>query len=162
MIRFHRSLTLETVYARYFNCFTLRQRIRHDRLAHVCQPAAGLDEVLVAEVATPRGDSEIIGVGRLAVLKDRKEGEAAVVVCDAYQRRGVGTELLRRLISVARARRVSRVSATTLLGNAAMQRVCLKAGMHLFNYVDAGTVSAEISLQEGRTQPSLNAVSKAM
>ncbi|HET8626023.1 MAG TPA: GNAT family N-acetyltransferase, partial [Thermomicrobiales bacterium] len=45
-----------------------------------------------------------------------------------YQRHGLGTELLRRLVDAARAERLDRLVAAILPDNYAMQRVCQRLG----------------------------------
>jgi len=55
---------------------------------------------LVAERTSPEtGQPEIIAVGRLSKSRTTEEGEVAVLVSDHYQGHGLGTELVRRLIS---------------------------------------------------------------
>lgn len=44
----------------------------------------------------------ILGVGRLNKLQADKAAELAVLISDQYQHRGLGTELVRRLIQIAR------------------------------------------------------------
>ena len=146
MARFHQSLSPDSVYARYLNVLKLSQRIAHDRLARVCHPDAALDAVLVAEVVAPNGNREIVGIGRLAKLQGQREGEVALIVSDSHQRRGLGTELLRRLIAIAKEQRLTHLFARTLLGNAAMVRVCQKAGMRLSDQVVGGSVKASLTL----------------
>jgi acetyltransferase len=146
MVRFHQSLSPESVYARYFNTLKLSQRISHGRLKGVCHPEAGLDWLFVAEVVTFGSEREIVAVGRLSKLQGRGEGEVALIVSDSYQRRGLGTELLRRLIAVAKAERLTGLCARIQLGNAAMSRVCAKLGMRFAARIIAGTVKAELRL----------------
>jgi acetyltransferase len=59
--------------------------------------------VLVADYKDqPTGKQYILGVGRLNKLQADKEAEVAVLVSDQYQHLGLGTELLRRLVQIAR------------------------------------------------------------
>jgi acetyltransferase len=75
MSRFHRSLSPETVYTRYFNVLKLSERISHDRLDRVCHPAPSDETVLVVEIAeTFDLGREIIGVGRLSFLHEMQTG----------------------------------------------------------------------------------------
>jgi two-component system cell cycle response regulator DivK len=56
-----------------------------------------------------KAGSEIIGVGRLSKLHGEAEAEFAVVIRDQFQGLGLGTELLRTLIEVARREEVARI-----------------------------------------------------
>ncbi|HEY3771427.1 MAG TPA: GNAT family N-acetyltransferase [Solirubrobacteraceae bacterium] len=80
----------------------------------------------VALVATlPEADgAPIVGVARFIRIPDEPEvAEVAIVVDDALQHRGVGTELLARLAEQAVARGVRRFRATMLADNVAVHRL---------------------------------------
>lgn len=70
---------------------------------------------------------EIIAVARFIRLAGQPDAaEFAIVVGDACQRRGLGTTLLRRLGEVARARGITRFTATVLTANAGIQRLAAR------------------------------------
>jgi len=95
MRRFHRSLSPASVYTRYFNVLKLSQRIAHQRLDRVCHPVTNNETVLVVEAAELNdSQSQIIGVGRLSAAAGNRTGELAIIVSDANQRQGIGTELM--------------------------------------------------------------------
>jgi RimJ/RimL family protein N-acetyltransferase len=79
----------------------------------------GLDHcALVAQLAGDPG--AIVAVGRFVRLRDdATTAEAAIVVCDALQRRGIGTELARMLGDAASQRGIERFAATVLSDNPA-------------------------------------------
>lgn len=56
------------------------------------------------------------------------EGEFALVVVDARQGQGLGTELLRRLVQIGRDEGLSRIVATIAVENQEMQHVARKVG----------------------------------
>jgi acetyltransferase len=144
MARFHQTLSPESVYTRYFNAMKLSRRTTHERLSHVCHPDP-TETVLVAE-DEPDGERRIIGVGRLSELSEQNAAEVALIVSDAFQGRGIGTELLRRLVANARERHVTRLYAHILPQNVTMQRLCAEAGMQLMDKPGAGEVTAELEL----------------
>ncbi|HEY9601852.1 MAG TPA: GNAT family N-acetyltransferase, partial [Allocoleopsis sp.] len=67
------------------------------------------------------------------------------LVSDVWQRRGVGTELLQRLVQVGRDEHLDRITADILGENSAMQRVCEKVGFRLTR-LQSDFVKAEIDL----------------
>ena|SRR5687768_16663631 len=145
--RLHRSLSPETVYARYFYTFQLSERISHERLGRICHPAPGDETVLVVEkVAPPASDCQIIGVGRLSVSPGSDTGEVAFVVDDICQGQGIGSELLRRLLQIARGKKLRRLRARILPANLMMRRVCSNAGMRLTGALLEAEMAAEIDL----------------
>ena len=65
-VRFHTTLSDESVYRRYFFFMNLESRIRHERLTQMCFIDYDRQMALVAERPAEPGDpGEIIGVGRL-------------------------------------------------------------------------------------------------
>ncbi|MEX0652725.1 MAG: bifunctional acetate--CoA ligase family protein/GNAT family N-acetyltransferase [Phycisphaeraceae bacterium] len=151
MVRFHETLSDQSVYMRYFQPLQLAQRVAHERLARMCFIDYDRQIALVAERReTGDGDGEqrqILGVGRLTRLPGTDRAEFAVVVSDTFQRKGLGMELLRRLIAIARAEGVAVLEADILPANLAMQRVSKRMGFKLEQSMEDNTVKATLDLR---------------
>jgi acetyltransferase len=131
-VRFHQTLSEQSVYFRYFHLMKLSQRTAHERLTRLCFIDYDREMALVADYKNPdTGNHEMIAVGRLSKLHGVNEAEFSLLVSDRYQRQGLGTELLRRILDVARDEKLASVSAQILAENGAMQRVCEKVGFEL-------------------------------
>jgi len=130
MVRFHETLSEESVYYRYFAGLKLMQRVAHERLTRICFNDYDREIALVAELkpAKEGDEAKILGVGRLSKLTEVNEGEFAALISDEWHGQGLGTELLRRLIEVGRAEKLSKISGQMLPENHAMQHICRKAG----------------------------------
>lgn len=149
LVAFHRTLSEKSIYQRYFENLRLDQRIAHERLIRVCFTDYDRELALVAEWRDPEsGAAEIAGVGRLSRLPDGVTAEFAMLVSDRYQGRGLGTELLGRLIAVARAEGLARIVGQVLETNGAMIRLASRLGFRI-GQPDEGTVSAELDLADG-------------
>jgi acetyltransferase len=147
MVKFHGTLSDRTVYLRYFCSLSLARRTAHERLVHICFSDYDHEMVLVAEYGDPQtGELQILGVGRLNKLEANKEAEVAVVVSDEYQRRGLATELLRRLIHFARDEKLTRIVAEMLRDNLAIQTTLKKLGFSLRVMGDPFSVQALLDL----------------
>ncbi len=85
-------------------------------------------------------------MGRLSRQRDAKEAEFAVLVTDQYQKHGLGTALLGRMLEVARAEGLCRLTAGILMDNRPMQRICEKLDFRLTPDPAEGIVKAEIDL----------------
>lgn len=130
MVQFHEGLSEHSVYMRYFHALRLDQRVAHERLTRICFIDYDREMVLVAVRRQP--EREIIGVGRLSKVYGSEEAEFAVLIRDAHQSRGLGSELLRRLIQVGRDEPdVNRIVAYMLPENVAMKRVAERLGFSL-------------------------------
>ena len=99
MVRFHSTLSDESVYRRFFSQMKLESRVRHERLTRVCFIDYDREMALVAEKPkTAAGPAEIVAIGRLVKSPLKNEAEVAALVTDSFQRKGVGRELVSRLV----------------------------------------------------------------
>jgi acetyltransferase len=148
MVDFHQSLSGESVYFRYFHMIALGQRVAHDRLTRICFNDYDREIALVAEYRDPRTAArQILGLGRLSKESGTDEATFSMLITDNYQRRGLGTELLRRLVQVGREEGLKRITAEILPENLGMQAVCEKLKFHLKHSASEGLVRAEIALR---------------
>jgi acetyltransferase len=74
------------------------------------------------------------------------EAEFDLLVDDIYQRHGLGSELLRRLVDIARHEGVRRITAAMLRSNLGMQRTCEKLGFKLTYKPEDGVMMAALEL----------------
>lgn len=146
MVKFHATLSEQSVYFRYFHLVALKQRTSHDRLLKICFADYDREMVLVAEGADPKtGEAEIFGVARLSKQTGTDSAEFSLLVSDRVQGQGLGTELMRRLLQVGREEQLHHIWGEILAENTTMQRICEKLGFRL-QRVDADLVNAEIDL----------------
>jgi acetyltransferase len=145
MVEFHKSLSDSTVYLRYFQMQRLESRIAHERLIRKCFLDYDREIALVAErVDKHTGLPELVGVGRLARQRQMEEAELGVVVADRCQGAGLGTELVRRLLQIARSEKIRRVEAHILSENSAM--VALAKHFHFDCVADEDLASLTATL----------------
>jgi len=155
-VGFHKLLSDQSVYQRFFRQLRLDTRVAHDRLVRICFGDYSRDIALVAELAEEGAaeskdvqaavEPRIVAVGRLNRLHARNEAEVAVLIADGYQHRGLGTEILRRVVQVAREERMGRLSAEVLTTNIAMQRMFRRMGFHLESPDGSDSIHAELQL----------------
>ena len=124
----------------------MRQRTAHERLTRICFIDYDREMALVVEHKTVDGAPEIVGIGRLSKLRGRDEAELAVLVDDRFQHLGMGTELFRRLIAIARDEKVGKVASTILAENQEMRAICVKLGFVLKSDFEDGTIRAELKI----------------
>ena len=145
MVKFHQTLSDRSVYLRYFGSLSLKSRVAHERLIRICFGDYDRELVLVAEIKGPQGP-KIIGVGRVNRLHGSDEAEVAVLVADDYQKRGVGEELLRRAIRVAREEGIRALSAEMMADNMAMQVITKRLGFQVRMQPDFASLRARLEL----------------
>jgi acetyltransferase len=150
MVKFHETLSEQSVYMRYFHMMRLDQRTAHERLTRICFIDYDREMALVAEHTDPAtGEREIMGVARLSRNgADPSEAEFSVLVSDPFQRRGVGTLLVERLLEVGREEGLRRITAEILLDNRPMQRISERLGFRLHRDLEDMVVKAELDLYQ--------------
>jgi acetyltransferase len=79
----------------------------------------------------PGSVGEIIGVGRLIKLPGENRAEVAIIVSDAFQKRGIGSALVGRLINFARDEEVEVLTASFLAENQAVAELFRSQGFTL-------------------------------
>ena len=135
---FHRSLSDETVYMRFFAPYPeLTERDVH-RFTHVDHFNR------VALVATVGG--ELVGVGRFDRI-DLRDAEVAFVIRDDHQGRGLGSVLLEHLAAAARERGVRRFVAEVLPTNRRMLATFQDAGYQPTHHLEDGVVSLSFDIE---------------
>jgi acetyltransferase len=118
----------------------LSEESRYQRLMYsLREPSAGFVRQMVtidfqrtmAFVAVDARDAEprFVAVARYACEKHATEAEFAIVVADAWQGRGVGTQLARLLFDFAAARGLTALYGTVLTNNTRMLKLVDDLGM---------------------------------
>jgi acetyltransferase len=147
MVKFHGTLSEETVHFRYFQHSTLETRTEHQRLTRICFNDYDREIALVAVRQDPTTmQHEIIGVGRLIRVRGVDEGEFAIVLSDKFQRQGLGTHLLQLLVQVGKQEGLKKIFAEILSDNSGMLRVAKKVGFIARFDQFAEVMHAEINL----------------
>ncbi|AXG76690.1 GNAT family N-acetyltransferase [Streptomyces paludis] len=116
-------------------------------LDHLLSPRFG--RTLTVQTASGR----LIALGHL--LWDGDETEVALIVEDAWQRRGIGSELLGRLVALAVEARCGSVYAVTQASNTGMVATMRDLGLPLDYQIDEGTlvITARLETVAARSLP---------
>jgi acetyltransferase len=147
MAKFHESLSDRSVRLRYFYTFSLASRTARERLIQICSDDYDRQIALVAERTDPGTERhEILAVGRLSKLESSNEAEVAALVADRWQQHGLGSELLRRLVQIARDERLVRVVAEMLRENAGMRTIVQRLGFRFVASDDPALARAVLDL----------------
>jgi len=141
--RFVRGLARETRRRRFFAPI---HQLSPEQLERLTSTATADDLNLLALDSS----GKIIGMSQCAVTDDG-EAEFAVVVADAWQRRGLGTTLLRLLLEHARSRHLVSLAGFVFADNQAMLGLAAKLGLSLVRDADPTLVRVEIALNDSRS-----------
>lgn len=147
LVDFHRTLSDRSVYLRYFHWLKLEQRTEHERLTRMCFIDYDRQMAFVAERQDEsQGARRIVAVGRIVKSHTADDAELAIIVSDDFQRRGIGSAIVRQLVEFAQAEKLHRITASMLLENRPMQKVFERQGFKLKQSVDSESLKAELIL----------------
>jgi len=156
MVKFHESLSDQTVYLRYFYYMKLGKRTSHERLTRICSIDPKKEMVLVAEyapfsyrLAKRSGiENKIVAVSRLNKYENSNDAEIAALVSDKYQGQGLGSEMLNRLFHIAHEANLEHVIAEILPQNTVMKRINEKLDFPVQHKIEDGVLKAIFTLNQ--------------
>ena len=148
MVKFHETLSPESVYFRYFHIMGLEHRVDHRVLVRSCFIDYNREMTLIALHTDPSAlETSIMGVVRLIRLHGSDEAEFAVAVSDAFHGQGLGSMLLRKVLDVAKAEGIPCVVGNILPENRTMIEVCKRVGFEVEYSVEDQLIHARYPVQ---------------
>ncbi len=145
LVKFHAMLSDRTVFLRYLQPMLLQERVIHDRLSRICHCDYDRELALVAETKTDE-DHNIVAVVRLSKLHGTSEARVSILVADPMQGSGLGSELVRRVMDVAKREHITRLLATQTPDNQVMLHIFEKLGFTIQPSGEGKLVTATIDL----------------
>jgi len=140
---FFYSLSDESNYRRFF---TLRRYMPHE----ILQKFVAIDytrQMVILAIAHKGEKEVVVGVGQYAVIGETNSAEVAVAVGDAYQGRGIGTELLSYLVEIAKRAGLHGLTGDVFADNSRMLHLVNKLGFDESRDTSAGVSSMKISFR---------------
>ncbi len=141
---FFYSLSDNSLFRRFIS---RRKDMPHERL----QDFIAIDytrEMVILAVLGTEDQEEVVGIGQYAINEGMHTAEVALVVRDDYQNRGIGTELLSHLTSLAKRRGLLGFTAEVLPENTAMMHLFEKRGFAIERMVQEGTCELKMRFRD--------------
>jgi acetyltransferase len=117
--------------SRYFRFMQSLDKLSPIMLARFTQIDYDREMALIAIVNEHRPQARFVGVARYVGNPDRRSCEFALTVADDWQRHGIGREMMRRLMEIARDRGIEVMEGEVLANNPKMLRLCERLGFRL-------------------------------
>ena len=114
--------------SKYFRFMQSMDRLTPMMLARFTQIDYDREMALVAVINEHTPEARILGVARYVSNPDRQSCEFALTVADAWQQKGLGRQLMQRLMTVARDRGIEIMQGDVLSQNSKMLRLCERLG----------------------------------
>ena len=146
MVKFHGLLSERTVYLRYLQPMMLQDRVTHERLARICHCDYDREIALIAEGKTEEEETYIAGIGRLSKIYGTNDARLIILVGDPYQGKGIGSELIRRLMEVAKGEHLKNLIMLLTADNQVTLHILKKLGFTTEPSGDGKLVQAKFTL----------------
>jgi len=134
------ALSQQTVYYRFMKEM---KKIPHKQIQDFVYVDHRNEVAIVGTLPEAHGE-DIIAIGRYYLDEKTNRAEVAFTVRDEWQKRGIGTFLLKHLIRIARRNGISGFTAEVLRENKAMQAVFHKSPYQIKSELKEGVYSIEI------------------
>jgi GNAT superfamily N-acetyltransferase len=102
----------------------------------------------IVGVVEEYGREKIIAVGRYSLEPESNIAEAALLVQDDWQGRGIGTRLLKYLIQIAKSRKIAGFKAQVLADNNAPLHMAHKTGYTVETTLEDGVFDISFKFQD--------------
>ena len=137
-------LTEESAYQRFFQIMkTFPEKFIHDMVSPDYHEKMGI----VGIHGCP-GNERIVADAHWMLNVNDNIAEVAFVVADEFQRRGIGTHLLKVLLKLAKKRGFRGFEASVIIGNNAMMSIFKNSGCILHTKFDSGMYSLNYYFDE--------------
>jgi L-amino acid N-acyltransferase YncA len=123
--KFVRNLSVENKHYRFLGGV---KELSHAELKRLCDVDGRRSMAFVATEEENGRETEI-GVSRYAECSSDGAGEMAVTIADAWQHKGLGQLLVKRLIAYAKTHGVKQLYSVDLADNTAMRELATELGM---------------------------------
>jgi len=137
------SLSEESIRYRFFQ---MLKDTPHEVRVRYCNIDYDRETAIVAETIE-KGKKKLLGVGRLSIEADGKNGEIAFIVSDYYQGLGLGTKMVDYVLDLAKEKGIQSVYAIMLPDNYRALSLTKKMGFKI-DYLSDGTIKANLNLQQ--------------
>ena len=121
---FVRGLSPESSYLRFHSTIN---DLSKKELKEFTEPDSRNAVAMIVVRSGETGEEEI-AVARYIIDSDRANCEFAIVVADAWQKRGIGTRLMNALIAHLRASGVNQITGSVIKSNPAMRKFITQMG----------------------------------
>ena len=146
MIRFHKRISEESVYMRYFEYLGLDQRTSHERLVGICANTSESYAIVVERPAASHRPAAILAVGRLTKTAEPYVATFDTLMTDVETVPQLGKVLLNRLIKLAHVFGFQVLTGELLVADHDTLNLCRALGFSLQTLPEDGLVRVTLDL----------------
>jgi len=146
MVDFHRRISDESIYMRYFEYLGLDRRTAHERLVGICTNTPESYAIVVERPAAAHRPAAIMAVGRLTKTSQPYAATFDTLITDDAQVTKLPKVLLARLIKIARAFGFQALTGELLVADHDALNLCRALGFSVHTLLEDGLVRVTLNL----------------
>jgi acetyltransferase len=146
MIRFHSSISEESIYMRYFEYLDLDQRTSHDRLIRICTNTPESYAVVMEAAGTLSHHEAILAVGRLTTTPERSVVTFDTLMTNQKTPSPLAKVLLKRLIKLAHTFGFKIMTGDLLIADHDALNLCRALGFAVQTLPEGGVIRVTYDL----------------
>lgn len=146
LVTFHKGLSDQSVYRRYFHMEGFGTRTSHEQLVRECLIDRANTAFVAERISPDAGKCEILGVADLDRIGASRKAEIGLLVGDRYQNQGLGTMLLRSIVEEAQQQGFEGIAANILFENLNMIGLAKSFGFTIRETDDPAVLLATLDL----------------
>jgi len=147
LVTFHRGLSDQSVYRRYFHMEGFGARTSHEQLVRECLIDFANTAFVAERISTDSANCEILAVADLDRIGKSRKAEIGLLVGDRYQHQGLGTKLLCSVIEEAQRQGFEEIVAHILSDNLPMIGLAKSFGFAVCDTEDPTVLLATLNLR---------------
>ncbi|HKQ46641.1 MAG TPA: GNAT family N-acetyltransferase [Phycisphaerae bacterium] len=143
------KLSPESIHYRFFRMI---KAMPHEKLQQFLRVDYDADMALVVLTSESDEDADMIGIAHYSKNLHTNFADAAFLVRDDWQGKGVGTALMNGLVAVAREHGIAGFTADVLMDNSGMLRIFHKCGYPVESELNEGEYQLRIPFEKKRSR----------
>ncbi len=140
MIAFHKCLSKESIYMRYFEFLGLDERTSHDRLVHICKNTGESYAIVMEAAATSHRPESILAVGRITTTDKPYVATFDTLIVTEKNALHLAKVLLKQLVILARAFGFQTLTTELLVADHDTLNLCRGLGFSSHSLLEDGLV----------------------
>jgi len=140
MIAFHKRLSKESIYMRYFEFLGLDERTSHDRLVRICKNTGESYAIVMEAAATPHRLESILAVGRITTTDKPYVATFDTLIVTEKNELHLAKVLIKQLVKLARAFGFLTLTTELLVADHDTLNLCRGLGFSSHSLLEDGLV----------------------
>jgi acetyltransferase len=146
VIQFYKEISEKSLKQRYLKVLHYNEIVAHEKLVRMCHIDYDREITLIVELFE-KSSREILAIGRFTKLTGSNDATYAILVKDKWHRKGIGRQLLKHIIRIAKEEKIENLFSQMYEDNIPMRKLCESLGFTFEKLEKQNIVIAKLDLK---------------